>query len=660
MILLKKLRKEQSISSKILKISLGGTALFMAILGVVWLVSTNALQERNHAHLSVIEKNIFSGYVDKTAERYAKFLDIQLNSSAILGPATKEDWNGLEIGATGIYTGSVSRFPMNAWVFYNAAGNRVLTFPTDAQKNVPQFVQNRSTSTCFERLKANKKAQRCVEIDNTTAQLWISDTIRDDNDKVIGYSEIAVSINEPISNTKEVIATDLAMASISGTLLATSSDAFKTLKIPNLINENTEIPATIDDRNYEAQFVPYAESSGAQPIGYLVFLNDVTVSNRESKKTFLYVSIFSIAFFAALGFIIKRSTQNSIVIPLQNIAETAKIVARGNMTLGARQHDLEKVSARADEVGTLARSVAAVVQSFQMKSEIIDAIAAGDLTKSVVVLSEEDAFGRSLQKMLRDLNSALSNINATARRVTAASQQVSSASTHLSGGASSQAASVEQISASVNDMASQARANAAKATQAGESALNAQDAAQQGGSQIAATLSAMRDISASSQQISKVIKLIDDISFQTNLLALNAAVEAARAGKYGKGFAVVSEEVRNLAGRSAKAASETTELVETSVSRVASGVKLAEVTAESFTRISQGAVASASLLTEIIDVSNAQAMSASEIAKGLEGVSEITQQNSAAAEQNAAAASEMNAMATALQEIVGKFKLLSE
>ena len=161
----------------------------------------------------------------------------------------------------------------------------------------------------------------------------------------------------------------------------------------------------------------------------------------------------------------------------------------------------------------------------------------------------------------------------------------------------------------------------------------------------------------SSDEIKKVVKVIDDIAFQINLLALNANVEAARAGKYGKGFAVVAEEVRNLAVRSASAVKETTNMVEDSIANIKKGNDIVAVTAKQLADITSGATKVANFLEEIATASKEQALAIDQITGGLDQIDQVTQANTASAEESASASEELASQAQQLKAMISRFKL---
>jgi methyl-accepting chemotaxis protein len=290
---------------------------------------------------------------------------------------------------------------------------------------------------------------------------------------------------------------------------------------------------------------------------------------------------------------------------------------------------------------------------------VLSRLAEGDLTATMTgdYKGDFDVLKKSLVDSLDSINDILTQVNTAVEQVTAGSLQVSQASQSLSQGATEQASSLEQITSSITEVSGQTKQNTENAVQVNGLAKTARDDAEQGNKQMGDLVAAMSDINKSAEEIRKIVKAIDDISFQINLLALNANVEAARAGKYGKGFAVVAEEVRNLAVRSANSVKDTTKMVDEAIGNIERGNSLVDVTAKQLSSIVGGAAKVAALAEEVSTASKEQTQGLEQISMGLNQIDQVTQGNTASAEESASAAEELSSQSQQLKGMLGRFKL---
>lgn len=379
----------------------------------------------------------------------------------------------------------------------------------------------------------------------------------------------------------------------------------------------------------------------------------VATSLREDAARSIWILLCVVSLCGALAVLATLLMSRGITKPLQHAVELADKVAAGELD------DRLNID-RKDEIGRLGSALDRMADGLQAHATVATGIADGDLTLDPVACSERDQFGNALVGMVAQLRLLVQDIRMAAHLVETGSGEISSSSGTLSQGATDQAATLEEIGSSLTEASKQATCNAEQASEAGDLSRQAREAADQGLNRMESLTTAMERIITSSQSISKCINVIDDIAFQTNLLALNAAVEAARAGSHGKGFTVVAEEVRALAGRSAKAAKETSNLIRESLEHIRQGETFVGSTSESLRTIAERVGKTEKFVAQIAEASNTGARGLAEITTALTLIDSVTQKNAASSEETASASTELASQAKILTKMIARFRLQTD
>lgn len=360
-----------------------------------------------------------------------------------------------------------------------------------------------------------------------------------------------------------------------------------------------------------------------------------------------------------LGFILLYTANRLIekfLAPIQVITKEAARLEAGDLNIHV---DIQSD----DELGQLSQAfnhISATMSNYVKDiSEQLSKMADNhmDIAITQQYIGDFIPIQESIEKISQSLNDTLHQIVLSADEVSGSSEQVSSGAQILSDGALEQAAAVEQLAASIESLALEVAANADDARNANDFVSEVGSKIQESNQEMDHLTDAMMKISASSGEIEKIVKTIEDIAEQTNLLSLNASIEAARAGELGKGFAVVANEIRELAAKSAQAVNQTAALIDTSQKAVENGMEIADHTAKSLIAVVDGSKEVSRSMDKLSNASQSQKAVLEQLAEHVESISKVVQSNSAAAQGSAATSAELSGQSKRLHELVNRFHL---
>ena len=387
----------------------------------------------------------------------------------------------------------------------------------------------------------------------------------------------------------------------------------------------------------------------------LVEYSKTNAQTASHESTLISIIVLLIA----AGFLLSLATVKAILTPVNELDNAAARIADGNLNEVITYDSKDELGSLAVNFNKTVTRLKDYVNYIKEISAVLNQIADGDLAFELTYdyAGEFRKIKEALEHISGSLNGIIGQINRASDQVASGAEQVATGAQSLSQGTSEQAGSIEGLAAFVGDISGQIRGNASNAEQASEKARRVGDQMYASNLQMQRMIAAMDEISSSSREIGNIIETIESIALQTNILALNASVEAARAGVAGKGFTVIANEVRNLAGDTADASKNTSALIESSMKAVKNGAAIASETAAAMMEAVNGAVEAAETVDLISKASLKQAEATSQITMGIDQITAVIQSNSATAEECAAASEELSDQANLLNGLVEQFRL---
>ncbi len=522
----------------------------------------------------------------------------------------------------------------------------------------------------YEAVTSNKTFITLPYIDINTGKtvVTIAAPITETNtDNVIGVSAIDMSLDSIVKIMNNYIVGDtgfLVCLGPAGTILYHPNSAY--------VNQNfseTNFSSDMKSAVSNAAFGDYTFSiDNTEYYGSLTEIGDtgfmVLTCMPEDEAMAVHKSItkqidgaffISLIIMAICVFILSKM----IIRPLVSLRNIAQSIAEGNLDVTMDVHS-------SDETGQVSVAFSKTVEQLKKYIVYINEIAnvLSQISLGNLVFTLENDYTGEFSKIKDSLLEIRTNLTTTLSHVSRSSDKVLENSMHMSDnalalaqGATEQASAVEQLAASLNDVSHHVEISAQRAENANQQAISVGEHISISDKKMKEVLYSIQHINEFSSQIEAIIKTIEDIAFQTNILALNAAVEAARAGTAGKGFAVVADEVRNLAGKSAEAAKNTTQLIIQTIEAVADSTKIAHTAASAMNKVVAGANSIIAELNEISKMSSEQSNAISQITIGIEQISSVVSTNSASAEETSAAVNVLSSQAKIMEKEIKRFKL---
>ena len=408
---------------------------------------------------------------------------------------------------------------------------------------------------------------------------------------------------------------------------------------------------------YEDTYIETAAVPGSSWVA-IAYVSRTEVLSELYELTDIMTKVSIIAILL-LTLLVVIQVRRIVGRPVKELSQVATRIAEGDLNQSIRYRSRDELGILAYNFNRVTIRLRDYITYIDEVSDTLLEIAKGNLAFQLKheYTGEFAKIKESLNEIAVEMNHTIGQMNAASRDVADGAAQISDGAVMLSQGSAEQAAEVEAFAGHIEKSSQGVHDIAQSAQKASSISREVREGLLESNTKMQNMTQIIQKIGDRSNAINTIVKTIDDIAFQTNILALNAAVEAARAGEAGKGFAVVAEEVRTLAGKSANAAKETTELLGETISSMEEGINAADDTAQSMLAAAGLAEEMDTLISGIVDDTKQQTAITEEINRGIDQISIVVQQNVGTAESSAAAGEELSAQATLLKELVSRFQL---